>query len=112
MNSHTEGMVKKGEPLTQKGVQRASALERVCALFDSAALVFAEHPAQAHRLVKEARSLALQNRLRLPATLKRRVCKKCHSFWVPGKTVRVRVREKRVAYTCLVCKDMRRIRIG
>jgi ribonuclease P protein subunit RPR2 len=48
----------------------------------------------------------------LPATLKRRVCKKCHSFWVPGKTVRVRVREKRVAYTCLVCKDMRRIRIG
>jgi len=109
MNYHSEGMVKKGE--LQKAVQRASALERVRALFDAAALEFAQNPAQAHRLVAEARALALRNRTRLPAVLKRRFCKACHSFWVPGRTVRVRVREKRVVYTCLICKRIRRMPI-
>jgi len=93
----------------QKQEQRASALQQIRALFDAAALVFADDAAQAHRLVAQAHRLMLRAKVKLPAVLKRRYCKKCRSFWVPGQTVRVRLTKGRVVYACLVCKHIRRL---
>lgn len=103
------GMVKRVTLLRQKAEQRASALERIRALFDAAAVVFAEDAEKAHKLVAQAYQLVLRAKVKLPAVLKRRFCKQCRSFWIPGRTVRIRVGQGNVAYTCLTCKHITRL---
>lgn len=100
--------MKKGWSVRQKE-QRESALQRIRALFDAAAVAFAKEPAQAHRFVAQAHHLLLRAKVKLPAVLKRRYCKQCRSFWMPGKTMRVRLTKGRIVYTCLVCKRIRRL---
>ncbi len=58
------------------------------------------------RYVYLARRIAMKVRLKMPKKWKRRFCKKCLTFWIPGKNLRVRVKSKRyphVVYTCLEC---------
>lgn len=93
----------------KKRESRVSALEQIRALLDAAALAFAKDSAAAQRIVTQAHQLALRTRIRLPAVLKRRFCKKCRSLWVPSKTVRVRLAQGRVVYSCLVCKRIWRL---
>ncbi len=93
----------------QKEEQRASALQKIRALFDAAALAFSANPAQAHKLAAQAHRLMLRSKVKLPAVLKRRFCKQCRAFWVPGATVRVRLTKGKVVYTCLACKHALRM---
>ncbi|MEM4240353.1 MAG: ribonuclease P [Candidatus Woesearchaeota archaeon] len=99
-------MEKRGESKSQ---QSLSALQQIQALFDAAALAFAKNPEEAHRLAAKAHKMVLRSRVKLPVVLKRRYCRKCRSFWMPGKTVRVRLANKRIIYTCLACKKTRRV---
>ncbi|MEM2916553.1 MAG: ribonuclease P [Candidatus Woesearchaeota archaeon] len=94
-----------------KRVQKESALQQVRALFDAAALVFPQNPSEANRLTTKAHRLVLRSKLKLPAVLKRRYCKSCRAFWVPGKTVRVRLAKGRIVYSCLSCKKIKRMPI-
>lgn len=41
--------------------------------------------------------------------LKRRVCRNCHAYLVPGETARVRVEAGSVSTTCEACGRVRRI---
>ena len=93
----------------QKQQQRQSALRQIQALFDAAALAFAENAAKANKLVAQAHRLMQRTKVKLPAVLKRRFCKKCRSLWVPGQTVRVRLTKGRLVYTCLACKRIQRM---
>lgn len=101
--------MRQGVVRRQKQEQRASALQQIRALFDAAALVFAEDAAKANRLVAQAHRLMLRTKVKLPAVLKRRYCKHCKSLWVPGRTVRVRLTKGNIVYTCLVCGRIRRL---
>ena len=80
-------------------------------MFDAAALVFPKRPEEAHRLVEKAHRLILCHKLKLPALLKRRYCRKCRAFWLPGRTVRVRLAKGRIIYSCLSCKKIQRMPI-
>ena len=94
----------KKEKISQK-----SALEQIKELFQKAESAFKKSPADSNRFVKKARNLAMSRRLKLPKELKRRFCKHCYAFFVPGKTVRIRTRQGKVIYYCLACKKFTRI---
>jgi len=91
---------------------REIALERIHILFRLADKVFRENPERAQRYVDLARRIAMRVRIRLPRELRRRICRRCKGFLVPGVNCRVRVRpcrEPHVAITCLRCGAVMRI---
>lgn len=100
-------MATQKQRLDKRLVQRA-ALDKVRALFANAEAVFKSNPAMADRYVRKARNTAQKARLPIPKELKKRFCRHCNSFWLPGKTVRVRLQQQKVVYYCLVCKRFKR----
>ena len=75
------------------------AKERICKLFEEAEKAFKTHPERSNRYVQLAWALSTRNKVRMPRELKRRFCRHCKSFWMPGKTVRVRTQEGHVVFT-------------
>jgi|TARA_B100001971_G_scaffold195525_1_gene202415 ribonuclease P protein subunit RPR2 len=92
-----------------KKQQKESALAEVRGIFDQAKQVFDKKPDLAHKYAKKARRIALKYKIKLPLVLKRRICKNCHSYLVPGKNLRVRTRKGNVVYYCLECKKFMRV---
>lgn len=91
------------------------ALQRIERLFSLAEKVYHERPALAQRYVDLARRIAMRVRLPLPREFRRRVCRSCGAFLVPGSSSRVRVRQRRephVSITCLRCGRIYRIPLG
>jgi ribonuclease P protein subunit RPR2 len=87
------------------------ARERIEILFDRAREFFPANPAVSDRCVDLARRIAMRQRVRIPRELRRRFCRRCSAYLVPGSTVRVRVRRGRVVTTCLRCSARRRYRV-
>lgn len=85
------------------------ALERISKLFDQADKVFSKEPMLADRYVELARNIAMRNRVRIPKELKRLFCRHCYSYWMPSKTVRIRLLKGRKVYYCLKCKHFTRV---
>jgi len=92
-----------------KGQQKKLALDEISSILNKAKTVFDEKPDLAHKYAKKARRVALKYKVKLPLNIKRRICKNCHSFLVPGKNLRVRTRKGHVVYYCLECKKFMRI---
>lgn len=91
------------------------ALQRIERLFSLAEEVYREEPALAQRYVDLARRVAMRAQLSLPREFRRRVCRGCGAFLVPGWSSRVRVRQRRephVSITCLRCGRTYRIPLG
>ena len=82
--------------------------ERIGILFSEARKIYSYDPKLSDRYVFLARKIAMKVRMRLPAGLKRKFCKHCHSFFMPGMNVRVRTHEGKVVYYCLNCKKFTR----
>lgn len=94
--------------------QRSSALkeiarERITTLFQQAQETFPEHPQLAHRYVELARKIAMKVNGRLPPQYKRKFCKHCYHFLMPGFNARIRTRAGKVVISCLDCKKFMRI---
>lgn len=70
------------------------------------------NPELQKRYVSLAREIAMKQRLRLKKEHKRSFCKKCGSFLLPGKNLRVRVHGGKVIYTCETCGNIIRIPIN
>jgi ribonuclease P protein subunit RPR2 len=88
---------------------RDMAAERMVRLFDLAEESFDNDPGLSKRYVFLARRIGMRHRVRLPPHLKRKVCKGCGTYLVPGASCRVRIRGSRVITTCLECgKSSRR----
>lgn len=85
-----------------KKKEKELALETVKKLFNQAASV--KNLKLANSYVKEARKTAMKYRIRIPPDLKRKFCKHCYKYLVPGKNLRVRTRKHYVIYYCLECK--------
>jgi len=92
-----------------KRQQKKQALNEIAAILNKAREVFDTKPDLAHKYAKKARRMALKYKLKLPSILKRKICKNCFSFLVPGKNLRVRTRRGHVVYYCLECKKFMRI---
>lgn len=93
----------------RKGAERRIALERIDILFR-----LAEREAlrgnlpRANRYASLAAKIGMRYNVRLPSEFKRRYCRTCHAFLVPGVNCRVRVGRGKVTSTCGVCGDVRR----
>ncbi|MHC1593525.1 MAG: ribonuclease P protein component 4 [Methermicoccaceae archaeon] len=84
--------------------QRARiATERMERLFELAEQELDRDPELSCRWVALARRISMRTRVRIPAHLKRGMCKGCHCLLVVGKSARVRLKEGRVCITCLRC---------
>jgi len=97
------------KPTLPKSKQKEIALERITILFQEAAKIFPRNKALANRYVELARKIAMKVKVSIPTTLKRRFCKHCHAYLVPGVNCRVRTRAGKVVISCLVCKNFMRI---
>ncbi|MBN2422655.1 ribonuclease P [Candidatus Woesearchaeota archaeon] len=88
--------------------QRRIAKERINILFEQAKLRFKEDSSLSDRYVEIARKIAMKYKVRIPRELKRRFCKHCHKYLVPGANSSVRLTQKKVVYYCLNCKKYMR----
>ncbi|HJO01656.1 MAG: ribonuclease P [Candidatus Woesearchaeota archaeon] len=92
-----------------KGQQKILALAEISDILSKAEEVFDEKPDLADKYAKKARRVALKYKLKLPLKFKRRICKNCYGFLVPGKNLRVRTRKGHIVYYCLNCKKIMRV---
>ena len=92
--------------------QRKIALERIKTLFKEAGKAFKKNKALADRYVALARKISMRYKVPIPRELKRRFCKHCYRFMMPGVNCRVRTKNKKVIYYCLQCKKYRRFVIS
>jgi ribonuclease P protein subunit RPR2 len=87
-----------------------AAQERITALFG-----LAESEARrgslrlADRYVGLARRVGMRYNVRLLPEYRELYCRRCSVFWVPGRTVRLRLRRGRRVATCLACGHTRRV---
>jgi ribonuclease P protein subunit RPR2 len=86
------------------------AKERIRILFREARKEFREHPDRSRKYVKLARRIGMRYNVRIPKDLKRKFCKKCFSYLVPGVSCKVRTRsdKKSVVLTCSNCGEIMR----
>jgi len=90
----------------EKEKQENIALERITRLMTIAGKeASAGSREQANKLVALARAIGTRTKTKIPKELKRRYCRHCHAYLIPGVTSRTRInsREKRVETTCLDC---------
>ena len=77
-------------------------------LFDQAKIIFNKNPDLSNRYINLARKAAMRFNLRIPKNLKRKFCRHCYSYIVPGKNCRVRIHKSRIIYYCFNCKNYMR----
>ena len=92
-----------------KKQQQKLALADITGILSKAKEVFDEKPGLADKYAKKARRMALKYKIKLPLNLKRRICKNCCSYLVPGKNLRVRTSKGKVVLYCLNCRKFMRI---
>jgi ribonuclease P protein subunit RPR2 len=97
------------KPVISKSKQKDIAKERVIILFQQAEEVFSKNRSLANRYVTLARKIAMKVKIRIPLELKRKFCKHCYKFLMPGVNYRVRTRDGKVIISCLECKKFTRI---
>ena len=96
-----------GKKLPKQAAKKLAKAE-IRELFESAKKVFKTSSAMANKQVAKARRLAMKHKLAIPNEFKRRFCKHCYSYLVPGVNVRIRTQKSRVVYSCLKCKKFTR----
>lgn len=96
-----------------KAEERTIARGRIARLFQLAEAAAREGRLDlAHRYVTLARRLGTKHVVRLGRDQRRRVCRACGAFLVPGRTSRVRARGGKMTQTCLACGAVRRFGYG
>ncbi|AIF69352.1 ribonuclease P [Palaeococcus pacificus DY20341] len=85
--------------------KKTIARERIEILFTLAERVFPYDRGLANRYVEIALAVQQKAKIRMPRKWKRRYCKKCHSFLVPGVNARIRLRQKRMPHVVVKCLE-------
>ncbi|HLD15214.1 MAG TPA: ribonuclease P [Candidatus Nanoarchaeia archaeon] len=80
------------------------AVERIKILFEQAE----KNREKSKRYVTLARKISTKNKVKIPANLKKRFCKNCNAYLIPGKNCRVRNHKGRMIYQCQECKTYKR----
>ncbi len=92
-----------------RSLERRIAKERMEILMQLAEEAFHGDRMLARRYVELARRIGMKYNLRFPRRWKRRFCRRCGAFLVPGANLRVRCRKMRVIFTCMECGAVRRV---
>jgi len=84
--------------------------ERMEQLLELAEKNVKTHPERAKRYVQLARKLSTRYRVEIPKRFKKRVCKICNRYWIPGYNLSIRINKKNgvVVYRC-ECGSVRTI---
>jgi ribonuclease P protein subunit RPR2 len=86
--------------------------ERIDILFGLAEEEALSHNlSRATRYVDLARKIGMRYNVRIPGKFKRRFCKHCHNFLLPGENSRVRVKNGRIIVFCENCNQYTRMPI-
>ncbi|MFH1066151.1 MAG: ribonuclease P [Nanoarchaeota archaeon] len=96
----------------RKHRQNEIAKKRILKLFEEAEKSHNKEPKLAKRYVELARKISTRTNTRLPSSLKRKFCKNCNAYLVPGKNARIRVKNKIMNITCLECKAISKTAFG
>jgi len=99
---------RKRERKDKPSQQRDIAAKRINELFILAGQEFSREPKLADRYVALAIKISQKYKTPIPSVFKRRFCRKCHSYLVPGKNLRVRFQKSHMVYCCLSCKEIMR----
>ena len=83
--------------------QQETAMERIMLLFGSAEREFRQRPDRSRRYMELAARLAMRYNVRLPQSLKRKFCKECYMYMVPGASCMVRFSKGNNIITCSFC---------
>ena len=94
--------------MKNKSKLKKEVLSTVNNLFKLAEVVSRDNPKLANKYINLARKNAMKVNLKLPRNLKRKFCKHCYSYFVPGRTCRIRIHKSRVTYYCFTCKKYMR----
>ena len=97
------------KPVIPKAKQKEIAKERMEKLFLQAENIFSTNKALANRYITLARKIAMKVKIRIPLELKRKFCKHCYKFLMPGVNSRIRTRDGKVIISCFECKKFTRI---
>ncbi len=93
----------------RKGAERRIARERIEILFGLAEREgLMGNLVRANRYASLAAKIGMRYNVRLPSEFRRRYCRSCHVFLIPGVNCRVRIGRGRVTTTCGACGDIRR----
>lgn len=84
------------------------AKKRIEFLFDEAKDSFKKNIKLSDKYVKIARRIAMKYKIKLPSNLKKKFCKNCYRYLVPGANCRVRIHKHRIIYYCFSCKHYMR----
>ena len=95
--------------ILSKKKQKQIAQERIQILFKEAEDIFSKNPELSHRYILLARKIAMKIKTKIPLELKRKYCKNCYHFFMPGTNCRIRTREGKLIIYCLNCKKYTRI---
>jgi len=88
----------------------ALAEKRILKLLKMAEENVKTHPQRTKRYVELARKISSKYNVRITRELKRKICKKCNAFLIPGFNCKVRAdrKTKCITYICLECGERKR----
>lgn len=92
-------------PPKRGSASKSIAKERIEILFKEAEESSKSRMQDSHRAVKRAREIGMKFRVRLPKEFKRKMCKECHHYLIPGKNCTIRLSQKRASHIVITCKD-------
>ena len=91
--------------------QKKIALERIDILFKEAEKTAKKDINLANRYIELARKISMKTKTKIPSELKRKFCKYCRKYLVPGINLRVRMSKGKVIYNCLNCGKIMRFSV-
>lgn len=77
-------------------------------LLELADTISSEDPNLSNRYVYLANKISKKTKIVIPRDYSFKYCKKCNTWWIPSKTVQVRIHSTHITYTCLNCKLIRK----
>ena len=94
----------------EKQLQKQIAQKRVDTLYNLAeARALEGNMDLADRYIYLARKICMRYTINIPSNLKRRYCKHCYNYILPGKTGRIRIHRSKVITFCNNCKKYSRM---
>ncbi len=87
---------------------RSEASEQIKKIFETVKSIAEKDEVKSSKLLKKARRLVMHYRIKLSKAYKGKFCKKCNTYFIYGKTVRVRNHERKISYSCLNCGAVQR----
>lgn len=87
------------------------ARERIIILFERAEKIFSKNKSLADRYIILARKIAMKSNIRLTKVQKKKFCKHCYSYLIPGLNSRIRINNNKIITYCNECKKYSRMQL-